>query len=52
MTKLMLAVYEMENVSRGMRADGWEMNAMLIDVSSSLSALRLRITPDVHYLTV
>ncbi|GAA5948851.1 hypothetical protein JCM3765_003926 [Sporobolomyces pararoseus] len=31
MTKLMLAVYEMENASKGMRADGWEMNAMLID---------------------
>ncbi|GAA5843549.1 hypothetical protein JCM5353_005452 [Sporobolomyces roseus] len=31
MTKLMLAVYEMEDFSRGMRADGWEMNAMLID---------------------
>ncbi|GAA5991864.1 hypothetical protein JCM5350_002731 [Sporobolomyces pararoseus] len=31
MTKLMLAVYEVENASRGMRADGWEMNAMLID---------------------
>ncbi|GAA5896020.1 uncharacterized protein JCM6883_001689 [Sporobolomyces salmoneus] len=31
MTKLNLAVYETENASRGMRADGWEMNAMLID---------------------
>ncbi|GAA6015653.1 hypothetical protein JCM11491_007185 [Sporobolomyces phaffii] len=31
MTKLMLAVYETENASRGMRADGWEMNAMLVD---------------------
>ncbi|GAA5884751.1 hypothetical protein JCM16303_005259 [Sporobolomyces ruberrimus] len=30
-TKLMLAVYETENASRGMRADGWEMNAMLVD---------------------
>jgi len=43
MTKLMLAVYEMENVSRGMRADGWEMNAMLIDVSSSFSVIIQRL---------
>ncbi|GAA5926765.1 uncharacterized protein JCM15063_000364 [Sporobolomyces koalae] len=31
MTKLMLAMYEAESASKGMRADGWEMNAMLID---------------------
>lgn len=37
MTKLMLAVYEVEGASRG-RADGWEMNAMVIDVRSSFSS--------------
>ncbi|GAA5952093.1 hypothetical protein JCM21900_006248 [Sporobolomyces salmonicolor] len=31
MTKLMLAVYETESASRGARADGWEMNAMVVD---------------------
>ncbi|GAA5987321.1 hypothetical protein JCM10908_001908 [Rhodotorula pacifica] len=32
LTKLMLAVYECENVATlGRRADGWEMNAMLVD---------------------
>ncbi|KAK4701024.1 RAT1-interacting protein, partial [Phenoliferia sp. Uapishka_3] len=30
MTKLMLAVYEVEGASQG-RADGWELNAMMID---------------------
>ncbi|GAA5864828.1 hypothetical protein JCM8547_009244 [Rhodosporidiobolus lusitaniae] len=30
-TKLMLAVYEADNVSQGRRGDGWEMNAMLVD---------------------
>ncbi|KAL8276920.1 hypothetical protein RQP46_010648 [Phenoliferia psychrophenolica] len=30
MTKLMLAVYEVEGASRG-RADGWELNAMIVD---------------------
>lgn len=32
LTKLLLAVYEAENVANGRRADGWDMNAMLIDV--------------------
>ncbi|GAA5827356.1 hypothetical protein JCM11251_003779 [Rhodosporidiobolus azoricus] len=31
LTKLMLAVYECENVSQGRRGDGWEMNAMVVD---------------------
>ncbi|BGP56353.1 decapping endonuclease targeting mRNA [Rhodotorula sphaerocarpa] len=31
LTKLMLAVYECENVANGRRADGWEMNAMLVE---------------------
>ncbi|GAA6009996.1 hypothetical protein JCM10207_007511 [Rhodosporidiobolus poonsookiae] len=31
LTKLMLAVYEAENVAQGRRGDGWEMNAMLVD---------------------
>lgn len=34
MSKLLLAVYEVESASnRGGRADGWEMNGMVIDVS-------------------
>lgn len=32
MSKLLLAVYEAEGVSRGNRSEGWEMNAMVIDV--------------------
>lgn len=32
MTKLMLAVYEAENAAMGRRVDGWEMNAMVLDV--------------------
>lgn len=32
MTKLMLAVYEAENAAKGRRVDGWEMNAMVLDV--------------------
>ncbi|KAI5475564.1 RAI1-like domain containing protein [Pseudohyphozyma bogoriensis] len=31
LTKLMLAVYELENKVQGRRADGWEMNAMIVD---------------------
>ncbi|GAA6028825.1 hypothetical protein JCM8097_007413 [Rhodosporidiobolus ruineniae] len=31
LTKLMLGVYETENVAQGRRGDGWEMNAMLVD---------------------
>ncbi|GAA5922870.1 hypothetical protein JCM3775_006164 [Rhodotorula graminis] len=31
MTKLMLAVYEVDNVASGRRGDGWEMNAMVVD---------------------
>ncbi|GAA5867011.1 hypothetical protein JCM3774_003755 [Rhodotorula dairenensis] len=31
LTKLLLAVYESENVANGRRADGWDMNAMLVD---------------------
>ncbi|GJN90006.1 hypothetical protein Rhopal_003001-T1 [Rhodotorula paludigena] len=31
LTKLMLAVYEADNVANGRRADGWEMNAMVVD---------------------
>lgn len=44
MTKLMLAVYEAEGASRG-RADGWEMNAMVVDVCS---CLRLSRWGDTH----
>lgn len=32
LTKLMLAVYEADNVEQGRRGDGWEMNAMVVDV--------------------
>ncbi|GAA5839329.1 hypothetical protein JCM9279_005907 [Rhodotorula babjevae] len=31
MTKLMLAVYEVDNLASGRRGDGWEMNAMVVD---------------------
>ncbi|GAA5822437.1 hypothetical protein JCM3770_000270 [Rhodotorula araucariae] len=31
MTKLMLAVYEVDNAASGRRGDGWEMNAMVVD---------------------
>lgn len=36
MTKLLLAVYEVESAATrgGGRAEGWEMNAMMLDVSS------------------
>jgi hypothetical protein len=47
MTKLMLAVYEAEGASRG-RADGWEMNAMVVDVSSLSSFLTRVILMHVH----
>lgn len=33
LTKLLLAVYEADNVNNGRRADGWDMNAMLVEVS-------------------
>ena len=42
MTKLLLSVYEVAsaNSSAGKsRADGWEMNAMIVDVSSSRQSL-------------
>jgi hypothetical protein len=32
LTKLMCAVYEADNVEQGRRGDGWEMNAMVVDV--------------------
>ncbi|GAA5933211.1 hypothetical protein JCM10213_001222 [Rhodosporidiobolus nylandii] len=31
LTKLMLAVYEVDSVDQGRRGDGWEMNAMVVD---------------------
>ncbi|BGP41226.1 decapping endonuclease targeting mRNA [Rhodotorula kratochvilovae] len=31
MTKLMLAVYEVDNAASARRGDGWEMNAMIVD---------------------
>lgn len=36
LTKLLLAVYEADNLNNGKRADGWDMNAMLVDVSPPL----------------
>jgi len=47
MTKLMLAVYEVDNVATGRRGDGWEMNAMVVDVRpppSSSSSKRSSLT--------
>lgn len=32
LTKLMLAVHEVDNLASGRRGDGWEMNAMVVDV--------------------
>lgn len=43
MTKLMLAVYEVEGASRG-RADGWQMNAMVVDVRLSIPGRRILLT--------
>ncbi|TNY24309.1 RAI1-domain-containing protein [Rhodotorula diobovata] len=31
LTKLMLAVHEVDNLASGRRGDGWEMNAMVVD---------------------
>ena len=41
LTKLLLAVYEADNVNNGRRADGWDMNAMLVDVSRTGYSLLL-----------
>lgn len=34
MTKLLLAVYEVDSAARGNRADGFQMNAMVLGVST------------------
>lgn len=47
MTKLMLAVYEVEGASRG-RADGWELNAMVVDVSPCLHLVILQQADPIH----
>ena len=33
MTKLLLSVYEVDSSAGKSRADGWEMNGMIVDVS-------------------
>lgn len=50
LTKLMLAVYEADNVANGRRADGWEMNAMVVDVRLGPVLLR-RVVTTAHLYT-
>lgn len=46
MTKLLLAVYEAESASSSGRAEGWQMNAMMVDVSlrSHTTSNEVRLT--------